>query len=140
MLQVVQGTTSTEKSTSTSSWADTNLTATITPSAATSKVLVLVSQGYGCYNNGNGEVGGGLRIDRGGSVIHTTARALLIFASASGANLYNLAQVNLMYLDSPNTTSATTYKTQQNTVVGSNTYTQYGNFQTSTINLIEIGA
>lgn len=140
VLQVVQGSTSTEKSTTTSTYADTNLTATITPSAATSKVLVLVSQGYGCYLGGSGEVGGGLRIDRGGTTIFTTSRALLIFAGASGANLYNLAQVNLMYLDSPNTTSATTYKTQQNTIVGGTTYTQYANVQTSTITLIEIGA
>ena len=44
VLQVVAGTTSASASNSTTTYADTGLTATITPSAASSKVLVLVSQ------------------------------------------------------------------------------------------------
>ena len=44
VLQVIQGTTTTTTSTSSATYTDTTLTATITPSAATSKVLVLVTQ------------------------------------------------------------------------------------------------
>jgi len=44
VLQVVQGTTTTNASNSTTTMADTNLSASITPSAATSKVLVIVAQ------------------------------------------------------------------------------------------------
>ena len=45
-LQVVYGTTSSSAFNYTSTLADTNLTATITPSATTSKILVIVSQAW----------------------------------------------------------------------------------------------
>ena len=45
VLQVVQGTTSTEVSSSSSTFADTGLSASITPSSASSKILILVSHG-----------------------------------------------------------------------------------------------
>ena len=42
ILQVVQGATTTETSSSSATFADTSLTANITPSATSSKILVLV--------------------------------------------------------------------------------------------------
>ena len=44
VLQVVMGNTTTSAYTNTNTFIDTNLTATITPTSASSKVLVLVSQ------------------------------------------------------------------------------------------------
>jgi hypothetical protein len=52
VLQVVQGSTSTPVSNSTNVYADTGVTASITPSAATSKVLILVT------HNNNGKTAG----------------------------------------------------------------------------------
>ena len=43
ILQVVQGTTTTETSTSSTSFVDTTLTASITPTSASSKILAVVS-------------------------------------------------------------------------------------------------
>ena len=43
VLQVVQATTSTKASTTSTSYADTGLTASITPSSSSNKVLVIIS-------------------------------------------------------------------------------------------------
>jgi hypothetical protein len=51
VLQVVQGNTSTEVNTSGTSYVDTGLSASITPSSASSKILVLVSQNFGVKRN-----------------------------------------------------------------------------------------
>ena len=50
VLQVVQATTTTAVTINTNTYTDTNLTASITPTSATSKVLVLIMQPYRVYN------------------------------------------------------------------------------------------
>ena len=69
VLQVVQGSTSTETRNSTNTLADTTLTANITPSASSSKVLITVMQN-GCdktnANAGNQMV---LKLLRGSTAI-----------------------------------------------------------------------
>ena len=73
LLQVVQGTTSTETRNSTNTLADTTLTAAITPSATSSKILVTVMQN-GCDkssgNSGNQMI---LKLLRGASIIQVFA-------------------------------------------------------------------
>jgi hypothetical protein len=138
VLQVVNATTSTETSTSTSTYVDTNLTATITPLFATSKILVIVSQNGLCKQVNETNV----------QVKLLRASTLLAYID-SGAAFTNTTTVNnaggisISYLDSPATTSATTYKTQfasrgNNAVV----YVQYGygTATTSSITLMEISA
>jgi len=135
VLQVVQGTYSTSISSTSTSFADTGITASITPSAATSKVLVIVSQlGYG--KSGGGDTKVQTKLFRGATEI----------AVISGSAAYNntnaplqLGTLGIAYLDSPSTTSATTYKTQYRTTTGSAVYGQDG-AETSTIILMEIGA
>lgn len=133
VLQVVAATYGTLVSTSTSTFIDTGLTATITPSASTSKILVIVHQ-EGIYKTGN--TGMGLRLFRG-------ATQLIQFAESVGSTLdtstNQVAGAGTVYLDSPATTSATTYKTQFNNIDNTgSTQIQYGS--TSSIVLMEIGA
>jgi len=134
VLQVVNATHSTETTNTTSTYADTGLTATITPSSATSKILVLVHQ-TGLRKDGDTTLA--LRLVR-------TSTTIVQFETEAGqtttSTRNNFGGSGTTYLDSPNTTSATTYKTTFATP--SNTTgvkVQSGN-SVSTITLLEIGA
>lgn len=136
VLQVVYGTTNTQTANSTSTYADTTLSATITPTSSTSKVLVILSQA-GVYSNVNGN-GMQLRLLRGGTTILTFAGALGTLGNSTERRDVATATT---YLDSPATTSATTYKTQFASRTNSATVqVQVTTDDTSTITLLEIGA
>jgi len=132
VLQVVSAKTQTSKTSATSTWVDTNLTATITPTLATSKVLVMVHQG-GCAKTGTSDIN--IKLLRGATDIDDFAYAIARNAT-SGDNYVGSAST--VILDAPATTSATTYKTQMRTFNGATAEVQ-NNGSTSTITLLEIG-
>ena len=107
VLQVVNGNTSTSVSSSSSAYADTGLTATITPTSATSKILVLFNQII-AKSAGNVANYVSIKIFRGATDLGVFANAQLYNNAAQ--EVYGSCGAN--YLDSPATTSATTYKTQ----------------------------
>jgi hypothetical protein len=138
VLQVVYGSTTTQTTNATTTFADTTLSATITPSSTSSKVLVLVSQ------NGvlatTAATGVKLRLLRGASSIATFSGSLGFNTATTTRN--DLAG-GVSYLDTPSTTSATTYKTQfaQRTSDATAVQVQVtGGDDLSTMILIEIGA
>jgi len=138
LLQVVQGSTSTETRSSSNTLIDTTLSATITPSSSSSQVLVTVFQN-GCdksaANSGNQMV---LKLLRGASVI-TTFGNNVTYTNSAISNA--IGTVGTMYLDSPATTSATTYKTQfANANNTANVGVQGTGGETSIITLMEISA
>jgi hypothetical protein len=136
VLQVVQGSTTTPVTSATTSEVDTGITATITPSSATSKILILTSVN-GCYKtNGNATNGLRLRLYRGATDIARIATNLLYTATA--LNLYG--STGLSYLDNPATTSATTYKITFHNLIAANSANVQADNETSTIVLLEIGA
>jgi len=109
VLQVVQGTTSTTVSNSTTTFADTGLTASITPSSATSNILVFISHSTISKASGIGAQANndmGIQLLRGATSI---SRFGLLFQGTLGV-LYGAS--SHCHLDSPATTSSTTYKTQ----------------------------
>ena len=106
VLQVVNGTTTTTVSTSATSVIDTNLTATITPTSSSSKILVLVSQRV--FKTQAASQGANMYLQRGATNLLTDARVGLNDVNTVGGD----QKWNCNYLDSPATTSATTYKTQ----------------------------
>jgi len=116
VLQVVQGSTTSSVSSTSSSYADTNLSASITPSSSSNKILVLVNQLiYHDNNDGADENYGLLKILRGSTAIFTTPSSsdLRITAEAASNNELRFGnRVSFDVLDTPSTTSATTYKTQ----------------------------
>jgi hypothetical protein len=137
VLQVVNAAYGTQASNSTSTYADTGLTATITPTSATSKILVLVDQN-GIYVDGAATSGMDIRLLRG------VTNLALIAGRAAGdraaGTTMSIGSVSSNYLDSPATTSATTYKTQFSSVSNTTqTYTQIYN-SVSTMTLLEIAA
>jgi len=132
ILQVVNATTSTGVSATSSTYVDTTLAATITPTSASSKILITVHQnGVGKTNDNYA----GLRLLRASTQI-----ALMdITAGYTGTATANrIGSVSIEYLDSPNTTSAVTYKTQLNSDT-SNSSVQI-NSAVSTITLMEVAA
>ena len=115
VLQIVQGVkTDTFTSNSQTTFVDIGLSVAITPSSASSKVLIayrvctgIVSGGYGCaliLVRGSTNIALG---DADGSKTRVTSMAQSANSSAEG---YKVHYQTVDFLDSPSTTSATTYK------------------------------
>ena len=131
VLQVVSTTkTDTFSSTSTSLVDITGLSVAITPSATSSKVLIMVQ----CHIVGSDSnlrlqlVRGSTEIYKG-SASGSRGRGSMVglYDSSTGTGAYGAGANHLHFLDSPNTTSATTYKLQ-GTVLSNTFYigrTQY---------------
>jgi hypothetical protein len=135
ILQVVNGTYSVSTSSSSSTYADTGLTATITPTSSSSKILVLVNQ-VGCSKN-TGNTGSNLRLLRGSTPL-ITFEAEGAFTGTTTQN--SVGSCSTCYLDSPATTSATTYKTQFTSGSGIAQTVVQASGGTSTITLLEVAA
>ena len=139
VLQVVQATYNTETSVTTNTFTDSGLTASITPSASTSKVLVLVTQPL-YVTQASSSVFAMARIVRTSTAIYTNDYALGFKVPNATGTIEMFGYWSPSYLDSPATTSATTYKTQ---IANQNTGTvkaQTFSANTSTMILMEIGA
>ena len=148
ILQVLQSTT-TDTTTIGNLATATILQQAITPSAATSKILVNVSANLGGDNNvyGYGKVFRDSTLIGAGAA--SDSRPQVSFSIMSGLNMnfdYRMAIHNFMFLDSPNTTSSTTYAVSVTCTSGNirlNKTTQDGNDTLgvramSTITLMEI--
>ena len=137
VLQVVSANYSTQTVNTTATYADTGLTATITPSATSSKILVLVNQAGIIKAGASSASGCDLRLLRGATQISFFGFG--IGNNGSTASNY-VGNNSSLYLDSPATTSATTYKTQfKNQVVSDGVYVQIGSSESNII-LLEISA
>lgn len=107
VVQIVTGSTTTEATNNTSTFADTGLTATITPTSASNAVLVFASQN-GLAKSADSSSGVQLKLLRGSTGITDFARAI----GYGNTPITYLGGASIAYLDSPATTSAVTYKTQ----------------------------
>lgn len=135
VLQVVSTTYTTQTNNSTTTYADTNLTATITPTASTSKILVMVGHHHTYRDSGNS--GNGLYIQ----LLRGATSLLEVFnLGYTATTLQQHGSATFVYLDSPATTSATTYKTQFRNNVNAGYVSVQGDGNMSTITLMEIGA
>lgn len=135
VLQVVQDTTTTQESTTSTSYVDTNLSQAITPSSASSKVLVIaaLSAYAGCQAGGGAD--STFNIVRTSTELATQAQRI-----TNGSAVTTTANtLTIVYLDSPSTTSSTTYKVQMKTT-SPDTAILSLNSVTSSLTLIEIGA
>lgn len=140
VLQVVYGSTTTATSVNSTSYTDISLSASITPSATTSNILVIANVQFYLDINGQSKAMG-TRLLRGATAVFTDDTGLSSGVTALGASAvgqYN--RLPVVYLDSPSTTSSTTYKIQGkgNSASGSLNF-QEGNAPSSII-LMEIGA
>ena len=136
--QVVTATNSTQNNVASTSFTDTNLTANITPSATSSKILVMVQQQI-VADRDNEDAYSALRLLRASTVLETFDKAQ--WDEAGGVGAVKAGSIStLIYLDSPSSTSAVTYHTEGKIGATSNNGTarfQHNN-ETSTITLMEI--
>jgi len=140
VIQVVSATTSTEVTSSSSTFVDTGLSVSITPTRSSSKILVLVSQNGLGKSSANVDNCVDLRLFRGATSILSPNLAGCM-SQTNGLNTLNVTSASISYLDSPATTSSTTYKTQFCSRNGAASVTvQFAGASTSTITLLEIAA
>jgi len=107
VVQVVGATYTTDTSSASSTFTDTGLTATITPTSASNKVLVII------HHNSCGKSGTDTRLR---IRAYRGATQIAQLEGTGGANDSATSNffgaISIAYLDDPATTSATTYKTQ----------------------------
>jgi len=130
--QIVTGTTTTQVDVSSTSFSDTGLTASITPKTTSSKILVLVSQAVSHNSRSVGQ----LKLLRGASDLWDHIDQ----GDEDNMRAYHF----IPHLDSPNSTSSLTYKTQmarhdQSGTININRNDD-GETAKSTIILIEVAA
>ena len=137
VIQVVSATYSTQASTINGTFIDTGLTASITPLFSTSKILVLLNQNGLAKANDNTANDLTIRLYRGATLIATPA-VYSMYTNSAFTWYGNCATLSL--LDSPATTSSTTYKTQFNNSDGGGLVYVQSSSSTSTLTLLEISA
>ena len=108
VIQVVNATYGTTTSTSSSTYSDTGLTATITPSSASSKILIFAHLASCGKSTGNTFISA--RLVRNSTAILGFDDSA-VYTNGGSEESY-IGSISTTYLDSPATTSATTYKVQ----------------------------
>lgn len=150
VLQVVSYEyTGTQSVSNNATWNATNITASITPTSSSSKIIIIAKVGFSSTDQ---NVGYGFSIYRnstslnnatGGSTSNATSQSMSPYRAGQP---YDLIQVPLYYVDSPSTTSSTAYTVRcwcpnspgYNTLINAsqNNYSR----STSSIILMEIAA
>ncbi len=134
VIQVVSATCNTITHSSSATYADTGLTATITPTASTSKVLVMIKQNGCSKDTSNTTLG--LKILRGATSLGIWE---LDGAYTGNTSTNYIGTCGVDILDTPATTSATTYKTQFNSSANATETGVQTSSAISSITLIEVG-
>jgi hypothetical protein len=145
VLQVVSALITTSTSIASTTLADSSITLNITPTSATSKVLVLISAHMSSQRSTDAAYSK-LKILRDATTIWDGTNVNISYGfegSGSGASFTRLLTTQgFTVLDSPATTSAITYKLQAavNTTANSGTIVCQPDTNPSSITLMEIGA
>ena len=135
VLQVVNATYNSTTSSSSSTYADTGLTATITLSSTSNKVLVIVDQAGLLKQTNDTYIN--LKLLRNGSDLSVVSNG----AAYTGTSTTNyIGNSGISYLDSPASISALTYKTQIASANNNASVACQTNSSVSTITLMEIAA
>ncbi len=137
VLQVVSVPFSVNTSTTSTSWVSTGITASITPSSTSSKILIMASD---CMYLNTYDKWASWTIFRGtvsGTNLGISSRGMASMQFASGNDMST--GVHIHYLDNPSTTSSQTYTVGFQTT-GGTAYSQHFGMTKSSITLMEIGA
>ena len=140
IIQIVSATSASMATSTSTTFTTTGLEATITPKFATSKILIQVSGPMTGFAGGGTDQRGGLKIYRGGS------GGTSVESSSNGLSCQygpdaTYSDVHILYLDSPATTSSTTYTVMMSRRGGTGTYSFIRDGgQTGSIILMEVSA
>ena len=137
IIQVVSASHSTAVASASATWIATDLTATITPTSATSTILVIVFQNGVRRGAGNSDELVAIRLVRDSTTLATFEQEVGYSASSL---MQSVGSAGVTWVDSPATTSATTYKTEFNGGGTGVTSQVQAASATSTIVLLEVAA
>ena len=135
ILQVVSSTHSTHKSTSSTSFTDTDLTANITPSATSSKILVVIAQ-HTSVNRASSLARGQVQVVRDSTVVFAPNN-WTINMQQTGSDLAHSTMLAFNILDTPSSTSSLVYKSQMKPESSSTVKSQQNGNQSNII-LMEV--
>lgn len=135
ILQAVSFSYGTAVTTTSSTFSDTGLTATITPKKTTSRILILTHQNVDMQKNNTINLEMEVQLLRGATNLSTQRLDM----AQVGTNAYRVQKgvSAFNWIDSPNTTSATTYKTQHRSIDSTSVSTNFNNYP-SHITLLEL--
>ena len=131
ILQIVSASNATLDASSSTTFADTSLSVSITPQSSSNKILIFA---VGTGATTAAAQGLSYRLNRGATVLRTANNILYDGSTGTQGNW------TFLYLDSPATTSATTYKIQFARGVGAGTVYQNPDSNTSDIVVCEVSA
>tara|TARA_B100000035_G_scaffold77910_1_gene65030 strand:- start:549 stop:1031 length:483 start_codon:yes stop_codon:yes gene_type:complete len=114
-------------------YTDINLSATITPKYATSKILVKFNFVNATNTGSSGSYQNNARILRGSTGIYEVVRSPWVNPASGAGQL-----MHMEYMDSPSTTSATTYKVQLRNGSGSGNVSAHMGNSNAQVILMEI--
>lgn len=134
IVQIVTGTTSTAVTNATTTYTDTGLTATITPTSSSNRILVLFNHGSAARSN-TASVNMQVNFLRGATSIGYVETMYL-----GTANDAQMTGPQLAVYDNPATTSATTYKSQFKLAGAGGNCTLQSSSTSSNLILIEVSA
>jgi len=135
LLQVVNASTQTQVNNTSGTYADTGLTANITPSATSSKVLVIINQVFAKSNADNFV---DCKVFRDSTEMGSVVGRSIAYTGDSGY-LYPGVSFSYTVLDSPSSTSQVTYKVQfKRAGSGGGTVRANVDSGASTISLLEV--
>jgi|TARA_R110002073_G_scaffold174712_1_gene331954 hypothetical protein len=138
ILQVIFATTVAQVNNNTTSYTDTNLTASITPSSTSSKIYVIVNQANK-LQEASQSGGSAIKILRDSTTIYGGDQAYENFLSITGASaVQRYDRNNLNFLDTPSSTNSLTYKTQARAYTAGDIISCQPEGIKSTITLMEI--
>ena len=136
VLQVVYTGTTTRTASSSTTYGDTALTASITPTSSSSTVLVFVSHNGVIKNAENSQNSMFMRLLRDATELAANGG----IGYTNSATRLSPGSATIIYRDSPATTSSITYKTQIKCGTASSTVAVNDSNDFSSITLFEIGA
>ena len=134
ILQVVQGITTTAVSNSSSAFANTGLTASITPSSASNKILVIINHPHCLKSSTNSSHAIAFWLQKNSANLSQWAT----YVGYTGTAMELYFSTAYTYLDSPATTSSTTYSTTFSSYANASNVAVQANSMPSTITLMEI--
>jgi len=139
ILQVVSAVSTTTVTVTGTTFTDSGLSAAITPSSSSNKILVLINQQFGIFSS-SAETGAGYKLLRDSSTIYGGVQNYQLYIEATGnsAGVQLYFPANLNFLDSPSSTSSLTYKTQIRQYQSGDTVRTQPDSMQSSITLMEV--
>lgn len=118
IAQVLSATTSSATTLASSGWTNlTGFSVTITPTSATSKILVMTYAPFFFGNSGGTQYNSGMAgVARNGTLLTYSILGQYYASSTTGTHIGVNSHYSVQYLDSPATTSPVTYTLQGNNV------------------------